>query len=133
MKVRELVPLLAVLVGVAATARAQTITLPIDGAKLFSQYCSSCHGTKATGDGPTSYAMKKKVPDLTLIAKRNGGVFPLDKVQAEISGEKATGLSHGTREMPLWGPIFSLDLSDRDYSKLRLYNVAKYLEVIQKK
>jgi hypothetical protein len=42
-------------------------------------------------------------------------------------------LSHGTREMPVWGPIFSQDISDRDYGKLRLYNVAKYLEELQKK
>jgi len=131
MKIREALPFVAILLGTSAMVRAQT--LPLDGAKLFSQYCASCHGAKGTGDGPMSAALKAKAPDLTLIARRNGGVFPLDKVQAAIAGDKPTGLSHGTREMPVWGPIFSQDISDRDYGKLRLYNVAKYLEELQKK
>lgn len=133
MKILEAVPLIAILLGSAVTARAQTIALPIDGAKLFSQYCASCHGAQATGNGPMAGALKTKAPDLTQVARRNGGVFPLDRVQAVISGDKPTGLSHGTREMPVWGPVFSADISDRDYGKLRVYNVAKYLEGLQKK
>jgi len=124
---------IAFLLGAAAGARAQTMTLPLDGAKLFTQYCAACHGPKAAGGGPMDAALKTKVPDLTLIARRIGGTFPVDLVQAVIAGEKPAGLSHGTREMPVWGPIFSSDISDRDYGKLRVYNVAKYLEGLQKK
>jgi mono/diheme cytochrome c family protein len=120
------------MLGSTAVVSAQ-MALPIDGAKLFTDYCAACHGAKATGDGPMAAALKKKVPDLTLIAKRNGGTFPMDKVQAVVGGEKSAGLAHGTREMPVWGPIFSSDLSDRDYGKLRIYNVTKYLETLQKK
>jgi mono/diheme cytochrome c family protein len=133
MKLREAIPFIAILLGSATALQAQTMTLPLDGAKLFSQYCAACHGPKATGNGPMVAALKTKVPDLTLIAKRNGGTFPEDQVQAVIAGEKPIGLSHGTREMPLWGPLFSADISDRDYGKLRVYNVTKYLESLQKK
>jgi len=133
MKLREVVPLIAIVLGSAAAACAQTMVLPLEGAKLFSQYCTACHGSQAAGNGPMIAALRTKVPDLTLIAKRNGGTFPLDQVQAVISGEKAAGLAHGTRDMPVWGPIFSADISDRDYGKLRVYNVAKYLESLQKK
>ena len=77
-------------------------------------------------------ALKVKVPDLTLISRRNRGEFPMDRVQTVIAGEKLTGLSHGAREMPVWGPVFSQDISDRDYGKLRVYNVAKYLEGLQR-
>lgn len=133
MKIREAIPFIAFLLVSGAAAQAQTMVLPLDGAKLFSQYCAACHGPKATGNGPMAAALKTKVPDLTLIAKRNAGTFPLDQVQAVIAGEKSIGLSHGTREMPLWGPVFSADISDRDYGKLRVYNVAKYLEGLQKK
>lgn len=133
MKISAGIPLIAVLLGAAAAASAQTTALPLDGARLFGEYCAACHGARANGDGPMVAALKTKVPDLTLIAKRNGGTFPLDQVQAVIAGEKSAGLSHGTREMPVWGPIFSSDISDRDYGKLRVYNVAKYLEVLQKK
>jgi hypothetical protein len=40
-------------------------------------------------------ALRTKPPDLTLVAKRNGGVFPLDLVQSVIAGDKSPGLSHG--------------------------------------
>ena len=130
MKIREAMPLIALLVGSAAMSRAQ-MALPIDGAKLFTQYCAACHGVKAAGNGPMAPALKTKVPDLTLITKRNGGTFPTDQVQAVVSGDKPA-LAHGTRDMPVWGPIFSSDISDRDYGKLRIYNVTKYLEGLQK-
>jgi mono/diheme cytochrome c family protein len=132
MKITEAVPLIAFLLGTSVMARAQTTVPPLDGEKLFFQYCTACHGPKATGGGPMAAALKAKVPDLTRISKRNHGLFPLDEVQKIIIGEKRSGLSHGTPGMPLWGPIFSQDISDRDYGKLRAYNVAKYLEGLQK-
>jgi hypothetical protein len=50
-----------------------------------------------------------KVPpsDLTRIAARNGGEFPLAQVDRIISGEVAVLSGHGTRVMPIWGPVFS--------------------------
>ena len=76
--------------------------------------------------------LKTRVPDLTKIAKRNGGMFPLQRVENVIAGAESSGLGHGTREMPVWGPLFSEITSDRDYGKVRLRNVAKYLQSIQK-
>jgi mono/diheme cytochrome c family protein len=95
-------------------------------------YCVVCHGQAADGSGPMARILKTPVPDLTTIAKRNGGAFPLTHVENVIAGTERSGLGHGTREMPVWGPLFSQITSDRDYGKLRLYNVAKYLEEIQK-
>jgi len=42
------------------------------------------------------------MPDLTSIAKRNGGVFPVDRVMMNIDG-RAMPRAHGTSEMPIWG------------------------------
>lgn len=123
--------LFGVLLVFGVAAHAQT-AIPLDGTKLFSQYCASCHGSKATGDGPMATILKTRPANLTLIARRNHGTFPLDLVQTIIAGEKMSGLVHGSREMPIWGPIFSQDISDRDYGKLRVYNVAKYVESLQK-
>ena len=75
--------------------------------------------------------LKMKVPDLMLTGRRNREECPLDRVQTMIAGERLTGLSHGGRDMPVWGPIFSQDISDRDY-ELRIYSVAKYVEGLQK-
>jgi len=40
-------------------------------------------------------SVKARVPDLTHIAMRNGGRFPLQRVQKIISGEEQAGITHG--------------------------------------
>jgi hypothetical protein len=57
------------------------------------------------GDGPISGELKKRPPDLTILAKKNGGVFPLDSVYRIIDGREEIA-SHGNREMPVWGYRF---------------------------
>ena len=72
------------------------------GAELYGVFCASCHGVDAHGDGPVAPAMKTKVPDLTRIAARNGGVFPAEQVRQSIDGQKIRP-AHGARDMPVWG------------------------------
>jgi hypothetical protein len=85
---------------------------------------------KAKGNGPAAAALKVRVPDLTRIAKRNGGKFPADQVRAMIAGED-TKAAHGSRTMPIWGPIFHQVEADQDWGQVRLENLTKYLESIQ--
>ena len=56
-------------------------------------------------------SVKASVPNLTHIAMRNGGRFPLQRVQKIISGEEQAGITHGTREMPVWGQCFQKSLA----------------------
>jgi hypothetical protein len=72
------------------------------GAELYQRFCASCHGVAARGDGPVAASLKARVPDLTRIAARNGGVFPKQQVRQCIDGQTMTS-AHGTREMPVWG------------------------------
>jgi mono/diheme cytochrome c family protein len=104
----------------------------VEGPDLYRAYCASCHGRDATGQGPAAPAMKAAVPDLTSIARRNGGIFPHGRVRKIIAGDDEI-LSHGSREMPIWGPIFHQVERDRDWGLVRLENLSKYLESIQKK
>jgi mono/diheme cytochrome c family protein len=104
----------------------------IDGPTLYVTYCAVCHGGNGDGHGPMEAILSVHVPNLTQIAKRNGGVFPIKRVQRIIAGEKESGLGHGTRQMPIWGPIFSQVTTDQDFGRVRIYNLAKYLESIQK-
>ena len=104
----------------------------LDGPTLYTTYCAVCHGKAADGHGPMAPILKTKVPNLTEIAKRNGGIFPLAQVQETIAGTEQKGLGHGTREMPIWGPIFSQVTTDQDFGKVRVYNLAKYLQSIQR-
>src|SRR5215469_1505600 len=51
----------------------------IDFGKMsYESSCAACHGQSGKGDGPVSADLRTKPTDLTLIAKRNGGVFPAE-------------------------------------------------------
>ena len=53
--------------------------------------------------GPLSAnKLKTKPADLTALAKKNNGVFPVSAVYEAIDGRNAIE-SHGAREMPIWG------------------------------
>lgn len=64
--------------------------------------CSACHGLDGRGDGPLRGELKSKPADLTVLAKKNNGVFPLNAIYETIDGRKSVS-AHGTSEMPIWG------------------------------
>jgi mono/diheme cytochrome c family protein len=101
------------------------------GQTIYRIYCVVCHGDNGHGDGPTSSVLKVKVPDLTEISKRNNGVFPLEHVQRKIDGTEPTGLAHGTREMPIFGPVFTQTGPSGETGKTRVRDLTKYLQSIQ--
>ena len=72
----------------------------------FQSSCASCHGTDGKGKGPVSEELRVPPPDLTMLAKKNNGVFPTDAVYETIDGLQ-TKPAHGTREMPIWGYRFN--------------------------
>ena len=102
----------------------------VEGPDLFRAYCTPCHGMDAKGGGPAAPALKTKVPDLTLLASNNQGQFPTARVRQVIMGDKVVA-AHGSREMPIWGPIFHQVESDMDWGNVRLVNLMKYLQTIQ--
>jgi len=105
----------------------------LKGADLYGAYCAVCHGSDAKGNGPMAKSLKTAPPDLTRIAARNAGSFPLARVRRVISGAEVLGAGHGTRQMPVWGPIFSQVDADRDLGGVRIDNLARYLESLQAK
>jgi mono/diheme cytochrome c family protein len=105
----------------------------IQGPALYQAYCASCHGKDAKGGGVIAKSLKVPPADLTRIAARNAGKFPLMRIERIISGEEQTGSGHGTREMPVWGPIFSQVARDQDLGRVRIDNLARYLRDIQTK
>jgi len=76
------------------------------GAELFERFCASCHGSGARGNGPVAGSLNVAVPDLTLIADRYGGEFPVALVRDVIDGRGIDMRAHGTRTMPVWGYEF---------------------------
>lgn len=101
------------------------------GGAIFKQYCATCHGSDAMGNGPLAASLKTPPPDLTTLAKRHDGKFPYEYVTDIL--KFGPGLSaHGSSEMPAWGPIFRYlnKPNDRVVQK-RIKNLCDYLASLQ--
>ena len=57
---------------------------------------------------PCRACSKTPPPNLTLLAKNNGGHFPFLRVLEMIDGRNMIEV-HGTREMPVWGESLTRD------------------------
>ena len=84
----------------------------------YGAHCALCHGLTGAGDGPYSGVPTKTVPNLTTLSKRNGGVFPFARVYEIIDGTQAS-LTHGPREMPIWGPRYKIEAEESFYDDFR--------------
>ncbi len=103
------------------------------GKEMFKSYCAVCHGTDAKGNGPAASALKTTPPDLTLLAEKNGGKYPSAHVASVLRGQASTP-SHGSQEMPIWGPLFS-SISEGHEAQVqqRTANLVTYIETLQRK
>jgi hypothetical protein len=121
---------------------------PDVGQVEYRSSCAPCHGIDGKGDGPVSKAMKTRPADLTVLAKKNKGVFPVNSVYRTIDGRDPVA-GHGSREMPVWGyrfvPLTKLSPKSADDYILdppgspeaivhaRILSVIDYLNRIQQK
>lgn len=127
----------ALLLAASPHAQAQVKREPIkpiesvSGSATFKAYCAQCHGVSGRGDGPAAKALKTPPADLTTLAKRNSGKFPTGGVKQVINGDTMSP-AHGSREMPMWGPVFR-SVESPSTVELRIANLVKYLEDIQEK
>jgi mono/diheme cytochrome c family protein len=80
------------------------------GKTEFDSSCAACHGADGKGTGPLSAELKTKPADLTVLAKKNNGVFPVNSAFETIYGLKSI-IAHGTRDMPIWGYRYAPDLN----------------------
>ena len=109
-----------------------TPTRPDSAVEMFKTYCASCHGVDGKGHGPAAEALKVPPADLTVLKKKNGGTFPAGRVTRVVEGADVI-TAHGTSDMPTWGAIFhSLEPGNDAITKLRIANLVKYIESMQK-
>ncbi len=85
------------LVPSIATAQPRNI-----GQIEYESNCAVCHGVSGQGDGPMVRIIDQTLPNLTLLALNNNGVFPFEYVYETIDGRRMVE-AHGTRDMPVWG------------------------------
>ncbi|HSN20193.1 MAG TPA: c-type cytochrome [Usitatibacter sp.] len=112
----------------------------------FRNSCALCHGADGKGQSAIMDLLKTAPPDLTTLAKRNGGVFPVDRVYAVIDGREAIK-AHGTRDMPAWGDRYTASSEGAKaaehyvdvpydmemYARARILSLIDYLNRIQVK
>jgi mono/diheme cytochrome c family protein len=61
---------------------------PDIGKTEYQSGCAACHGVDGKGAGPVADALKTKPTDLTMIAKKNNGVFPFGRIYDIIDDDK---------------------------------------------
>ena len=97
----------------------------------YGEHCAFCHGADAKGGGPFAASLKVWPPDLTNLKKNNGGTFPELHVAEVIDGEFQRP-SHGSREMPIWGPEFrSAAHGKSDSAQVRIKALVRHIESVQ--
>jgi len=123
----------------APGAQAEGMTL---GEFEYTNSCAACHGPGGDGDGPLAdYLVTGTLPQLTMLQKNNGGVFPVSHVYSVIEGS-ADVRAHGFRDMPVWGDRYRgrIDPAEDDqfapedvdaYVTFRILALIEYLSTLQ--
>ena len=89
----------ALLIGAVVGARSEDIE---PGKTAYVENCAGCHGADGKGSGPQAASLKIKPGDLTLLAKRNHGLYDTTAVYQSIDGRNGRR-GHRNSEMPIWG------------------------------
>lgn len=125
--------------GVAALVTACAVQPQADGKALFHDYCAGCHGDTGVGNGPAAAGLARKPANLTLIAAKNGGVFPRVRVMSWIDGFTRAG-KHGGQVMPVFDPLLTgpnvlIDTGGgvMTPTPIQLVALSDYVETLQKK
>jgi len=127
------------LCGLGVAQESRVINIPArhtsasSGKQMFEAYCAACHGKEGKGNGPVAAALKVPPADLTVLVRQNNGKFPSIQVAKAITGE-AVFSAHGSKEMPIWGPVF-MSISHQHESEvhLRVANLTEYIKSLQQK
>jgi mono/diheme cytochrome c family protein len=104
----------------------------VSGAYAYRTYCASCHGIDGKGDGPLAESLRFHPPDRSLVAKRNGGEYPAEKILRIVDGRKSLP-GHGGPDMPIWGDAFRNAETGYDDAKVKekVRSVVDYLRTLQ--
>ena len=145
MKTASLATLILATTSLSTMAFAQTAKTDLGktdlGKKEYDLQCSICHGADAKGNGFLGASLKVVPPDLTVLAKNNGGVFPAERISSVIDGRTQIA-SHGPRDMPIWGTRYAVNAAEHfvdvpydqeAYIRARVLLLVDYLNRIQQK
>lgn len=119
-------------------AHAQGTTRVDVGKREFETRCASCHGMGGRGDGTITDLLRRSPPDLTQLARNNGGILPVQRIYDSITGDTVS--AHGSRDMPVWGSVYRSDAATyygelpydpQAYVRARVLALVEYLSRLQ--
>jgi mono/diheme cytochrome c family protein len=110
------------------------------GSNDYRTYCAACHGVGGEGDGTVAEFLTIEAADLTRLSRRNGGIFPRERIEQVIDG-RAEVKVHGPRDMPVWGDWFNAEAVTPDMDAdsreqvvtARINALIGYIETLQVK
>lgn len=110
------------------------------GKREYALHCAVCHGLTGNGDGYYNQTLRRP-SDLTILAKKNKGVFPYQRLYQAIDGRQEIE-AHGTRDMPIWGTYYqaigvednsSATRNPKAYARTRIKALIDYIHQLQVK
>ena len=110
------------------------------GKQDFDKHCSSCHGQSGEGSGWLSVFLTQETPNLTLLAKQNGGILPFERLYNSVAGNQIP--IHGPSDMPAWGSAFRSEAKEQAMgilydpevvAKTRILLLLEYINRLQRK
>ena len=123
----------AILLSLPNAAVSQDLGL---GWQVYLEACAGCHGETGQGEGAKAALLTGPVPDLTLLAQRNGGTF--DTVRAIHLIDGRAGLAAHNGPMPMFGGLLIGDAAVVDAvdgspvaTTVPILSVVHWLESIQ--
>ena len=132
----------AIVIAFAGTTT--TVALAADkvdiGKREYESNCIACHGKDLKGGAYVDF-LKVTPPDLSQLSRKNGGVFPFDRVYGSIDGRQDVK-GHGSRDMPIWGKDYQVKAAeyyvDMNYDpeafiRTRIFALIDYLNRMQAK
>ncbi|KNG91865.1 hypothetical protein ATO11_20430 [Pseudaestuariivita atlantica] len=106
------------------------------GEQLFESNCASCHGVTGRGDGPLAKGLRTAPADLTQIAARRDGVWPMLEVMSILDGYLKK--TNPRNDMPVFDDFLVGRMVDFETGNglttlvpAKLIAMANYLETLQ--
>ena len=140
MKTRNLLG--AIVMAFAGTTT--TVALAADkvdiGKREYESNCIACHGKDLKGGAYVDF-LKVTPPDLSQLSRKNGGVFPFERVYGSIDGRQDVK-GHGSRDMPIWGKDYQVKAAEyyvdvnydpEAFIRARIFALIDYLNRMQAK
>lgn len=106
------------------------------GKAPFDQYCASCHGPAADGNGPVAAELKVAPADLRKLGRKYGTPLPMPKLREFVDG-RTMARAHGTGDMPVWGEKLVHNVpstvNSEFFKRGMIIGILDYIETLQVK